>query len=1115
MESRKRQRSKSKSNGNHHPSRRSCLVWIILPVLLPATHAWQKWNYTNFPTDDWRDIHGYAHGPRGRHGHSMVVFNDTAVVMFGGRSNDRHVPHVARTYEMMEDNGVFTFETYEDKPLLEEYAGDNDDDEFCRPDKTCVPLVNASSGNSEACSYSWHHLMSDDDDDNADDYNHNDKKTNTGDSSMPMPKSMSAKEKVQMEKVCGFTTSGLFFNDVWIYDLHCERSERYKNSDLPCEDDGWRILHPGKRYGGCQDVDDNDNVDEASDNDDDDDGDSSNLNLTGRRKCETPSERWGHSAAMMNDTTMLIYGGYSQECEDYCSDVWTFDLLKLQWERLSIDADPIGIGTGRETETDDEIDPDESILLDNAYTSSIGPGRRWKFSMISVSNTTTTMQDQDRSSKSTPSESADDDHNDNSNDDDQHKSTQNSIIVFGGHRLWHGFADDNSEENLWENVDKFPKGGYLSDLWILEQTQRKKNDTYTIAEWSWTWTEVMPKEVCVSNPGIAWEDRNRVLCRIFWPRERSGHAVSYDKERNRMWVHGGYTAKYPYPSSTSAGSDVGVKGRREKGSTPFASHSFYLDDLWYYDIESGFWKEIIPIDNVFPKMRTDHLMINSGNILILNGGYSDNKYFNDTWYYYIDENKWLEKTEHVHAHFPSDCTDDVDEVKNDDQCIELDFPLPLQRSSEIGYNIGYQEILPFQQQPGYTPDDQHPLYFGIVFDADIFLSSLRDKYETDAEYDDDGNRVWLQSSSSSSLFAVLDGTPIAPFAATGPRQFARKRRMPFNSTLTLDVWEWCLSVQGNPTRNRLIDGKLGRGNESVFIPQLRRQTAGWDGCRELRWIRPSSRSGHKGVLIEKFNRIVVYGGLSYKDVDNAAGIHPSTDAMNETFDTIVVDDMWTYGIDSCPRDCSSQGLCTDGFCQCDTGFYGLDCSNITCPGSLCYYDDDHVQHCEHCCFDGFDHDSTDVDYVSGIGKSPCKTLEEGGFTGHSNGVCDGFGSCQCAPPFLGEDCSIRDCPDNCNDNGYCSLEFPMSRCICNDGYKGNACQHIECMNNCSYPNGECDYSTGACECNALRSPYNLSHIYAYWEGVDCSFLTPWCGSSRMQQGVAIAVIFLITAVVLI
>ncbi len=521
-------------------------------------------------------------------------------------------------------------------------------------------------------------------------------------------------------------------------------------------------------------------------------------------------------------------------------------------------------------------------------------------------------------------------------------------------------------------------------------------------------------------------------------------------------------------------------------------------------------------------MRTDHIMVQFRNVLILNGGYSNNRFFNDTWYYYIDENKWLEKTEYVHAHYPEECTDDIEEINQDQKCIELNYPRPLQRADEATYSVGYQEVLPFQQQPGYTPDPDHPIYFGIVDDAEAFASRLKDEYQVNEKFDDDGNRIWLQSS-------VPDGTPIAPYAATAPRQFARMKRIPYNSTLTLDIWEWCISVQGEPARHYSVHG--GEKSSSITIPQPRRQTAGWDGCRDLRWIHPPSRSGHKGVLVEKFSLFVIYGGLSYLAVDHVAGIHPTTDSLNETHDTTVVDDMWQFGFDNCPRNCSDHGICTNGFCRCEPGFYGLDCSNATCPGSTCFYDDDHVQHCKHCCFDGFDHIEEDDTYIAGIAKIPCQPLEYGGFSGYSNGICDGFGTCQCVSSFLGEDCSIRDCPDNCNDNGYCSLEFPIARCICNEGYRGkigrsriqlsyicmsnlyrtfsstgNACQHIECMNNCSFPNGECDYSTGSCRCRAIYSPYNKSQIWNYWQGEDCSLLTPWCGSCQIQLSLLVLVL---------
>lgn len=81
-------------------------------------------------------------------------------------------------------------------------------------------------------------------------------------------------------------------------------------------------------------------------------------------------------------------------------------------------------------------------------------------------------------------------------------------------------------------------------------------------------------------------------------------------------------------------------------------------------------------------------------------------------------------------------------------------------------------------------------------------------------------------------------------------------------------------------------------------------------------------------------------------------------------------------------------------------------------------------------------------------KVPCSRDEPG----YSHGICDGFGTCQCAPPFLGDDCSVKDCLHDCSYNGYCSVEYPVSRCVCNPSYFGEFCEQIECLNNCSYVN---------------------------------------------------------------
>lgn len=434
----------------------------------------------------------------------------------------------------------------------------------------------------------------------------------------------------------------------------------------------------------------------------------------------------------------------------------------------------------------------------------------------------------------------------------------------------------------------------------------------------------------------------------------------------------------------------------------------------------------------FPRKRMDHLLIFTDNMLILHGGYSENHYFNDTWYYYIDENRWLEKESYVHAYFPDGCSDDVQFINEQSNCVELDYPPPLKRSNISTFTLGYQEVLPFQQQPGYTPDLDNPLYFGIVYDAEAFAEALKQKYLVDEVFDHQDNRIWIEASTP-------DGTPIAPNAATGPKQYAQKKNIKYNDTFMLQIWEWCSSVEGEPTRGRIVDGRFGRSNTSVSLPQLRRQAPGWDGCRELRWKHPPSRTDHKGIFVGKYSLLFMYGGLSYRYVDVSTGEHPPTPSLNETFQTVVESDLWVFGVQSCPKNCSDHGTCTDGFCHCHPGYYGLDCSNITCPGSVCYYDDNNFQHCTHCCYDGYIHTDDDVEYKAEVRKIPCqhkRNMRIGDFTGNSNGICDGFGHCQCSPPFLGEDCSIRDCKNDCSFNGYCSLEFPNSRCICDEGYYG-------------------------------------------------------------------------------
>ena len=127
-----------------------CLATIILPI-----NCWQQWNFTSFPNDEWREL--WARDRLGdRRGHTMVLYNETKVILFGGRGNDAHLPHVPRRFDIVEEGGVLEFATHDNKPLSTNYSPDSSQ---CQPVKTCIPLTNSISGKEEVCSFSWEHAL--------------------------------------------------------------------------------------------------------------------------------------------------------------------------------------------------------------------------------------------------------------------------------------------------------------------------------------------------------------------------------------------------------------------------------------------------------------------------------------------------------------------------------------------------------------------------------------------------------------------------------------------------------------------------------------------------------------------------------------------------------------------------------------------------------------------------------------------------------------------------------------------------------------------------------------------------------------------------------------------
>jgi hypothetical protein len=385
-------------------------------------------------------------------------------------------------------------------------------------------------------------------------------------------------------------------------------------------------------------------------------------------------------------------------------------------------------------------------------------------------------------------------------------------------------------------------------------------------------------------------------------------------------------------------------------------------------------------------------------------------------------------------------------------------------------------VIPYTSQEYYWPDDHFGPYYGIFpKDVNVTQSVIDGTFNTRR--------------------TAPIGTPLPPFAATGHMQAVRNFTYTYNGSHHATLFEWCTSAFAEPTRGRLTDGLYGRSNGSVKIAQPRPRKPGWDGCRHrkdkrsdlpggLQYIQPLPRYSHRAVFHENTSEILMYGGLAY------TAQQPMS--LKNTWDSSVLSDMWYFSLNHCSNNCTGHGDCYFGFCKCHVGYYGSDCSNSSCPGTFCYYDEyTNEQNCTHACQAGYRHTDNDT-YVQDIYKLPC-TRED---WGESNGICDGFGSVMCAPPFLGDDCGTKDCKSNCSFNGWCSIEYPVSRCLCVPGYFGEICDQKLCLNNCSYPNGECNTTSGSCVCNMMYSPYNNSRAYHPWGGEDCSYLMAYAGAGR-------------------
>jgi len=158
----------------------------------------------------------------------------------------------------------------------------------------------------------------------------------------------------------------------------------------------------------------------------------------------------------------------------------------------------------------------------------------------------------------------------------------------------------------------------------------------------------------------------------------------------------------------------------------------------------------------------------------------------------------------------------------------------------------------------------------------------------------------------------------------------------------------------------------------------------------------------------------------------------------------------------CKEDCNHKGLCLMQECICDSAFYGNACQHIRCQNDClgngyCFQGECH-------CKDGFGGD--DCGDTQDVGSSVTLTI-------HKKQPHRAPAAIDLRKETVSLRRSVPDaCENNCNNHGKCD----DGTCHCFTGYSGAACADV-CPNECSHQ-GDCQ--EGACLC------------FAGFLGVDCS-----------------------------
>ncbi|MCP9264872.1 hypothetical protein DINM_023045 [Dirofilaria immitis] len=226
-----------------------------------------------------------------------------------------------------------------------------------------------------------------------------------------------------------------------------------------------------------------------------------------------------------------------------------------------------------------------------------------------------------------------------------------------------------------------------------------------------------------------------------------------------------------------------------------------------------------------------------------------------------------------------------------------------------------------------------------------------------------------------------------------------------------------------------------------------------EGCEDAKICRNTftrnNQDGQKGVLAIyispkenlQSNRIIDIAQNKFVENNGKWSLFASAVDMNPFNDQVQVNSIGRKrAAENCLAlsNCSRKGQCLN-VCQCDAGYAGSDCSQISCLA---------LRNCSmngYCvapnvckCFDGWQRQD--------CSEPTCHSINN--CTGH--GTCVSLNECDCEPMFAGVDCSkqMTNCSNiNCDNHGLCI----DNECVCETGWTGPFCSRPLCdqLNNCS------------------------------------------------------------------